>query len=924
MRHQIIHEANISSLQHNIKTKIKFRNDPSILSDVCFFSSYSFSGVVEEYVYYYLKELKKAGFSIVFISTSALQEKCVDRLSEYVFLIIERENKCPDFGSWKVGLSMLNWGKKLNSVLLVNDSVFGPFFDLGDIISPMKKKYDVWGMTDSYEVEYHLQSYFLYFNKTAIASEVFTKFWRNVDLSASKEEVIYKYEVGLSGIFARSNLQLGAYASIDMLSKNAVHGHKIINPTLVFWKSLIKEHQFPFLKRELIIKMNISKTYFNIDLYINVGTWKRMIAENSTYQVSYVDDFIRNYYKSIKAINSNIVLRKRKILFLTHDAEIGGDEKLLVSFLCWLKSETDINIEILICKKDSDELVSEFGKLGVVTNFYTLNESGRINLKERLIDEVALVFSNTIENLHIQKFLTFLDVPQIIFVHKPISMAENVLFVNENILWARNNVTRFIASSNLVKQNIVEYFGIDEKNVELIHQFVDPYPVEEFEKDHQKTKSNLGIPSDAFIVGMSGSFDWKNSADLLPIIGAHLCREYDNIHIVWLGVNSNSTLYQSIKFDLKRAGLTKKIHLVEQKIDTRPFYAILDVFVMCSRENSFPLSNLESALAGKPVIYFQDSGSCSEYSSLGIGHSVPYLDINALANKVLFYYNNRTELEIEKGLMSQIVRNKFTTAIQAPKILQLIDNYFDQKELTFIEDPLVTFMTHIYYEDSWDEIRNKLKNFDNGENHFLFSISESCLIKEQIIADIKRTFKKTYSLITSNIGKDIGGKMALIDLYLLLDIKSSYIVFLHDKQSPHSVLGESWKNGLFKIIDPNNQKRIQALFKDPATGIVGSKDHIINEYDNTSDTFRNNNRLSKKLLAKFDMSIRNYDFLGGAIYWLRSSIVENFFAKNHPILMREDLEAGNVLDLHDEKMAHTWERMFSWIATQEGFNIKGI
>ncbi len=446
---------------------------------------------------------------------------------------------------------------------------------------------------------------------------------------------------------------------------------------------------------------------------------------------------MNNYYKTIKAINSSIFLRKRKILFLTNNAEIGGTQMLLINFLQWLKTDTDIDVEIIICKEGKNELATEFAKLGIVTNFYALSQTEKKNLKGRLIDEVALIFSNTLENLNNQKFLSFLDVPQIIFVHDLIS--KNIISVDNNIRWARDNVSQFIASTDIVRQNIVEYFGVDDRKIELV-------------------------------------------------------------------------------------------------------------------------------------------------------------------------YNS----------------DNFTIAVQAPKLMQIINTYYDHEELRFTEDPLVTFMIHIYYENSWDEIRNKLKYFDNGRNYFLFSISEACLVREQIIEDIKVSFKNAFFLITSNIGKDIGGKMALIDLYLLLDINSSYIVFLHDKQSPHSLGGESWKNELFKIIDPNNQNLILDLFKDPKTGMVGAKDHIVNEFNNTTDTFRNNNHLSKKLLMQFGITIDNYDFLGGSMYWLRSAIIEKFFAKNNPILMRENLEAGNVLDLHGETLAHTWERMFSWIATNEGYTIKGI
>jgi hypothetical protein len=345
---------------------------------------------------------------------------------------------------------------------------------------------------------------------------------------------------------------------------------------------------------------------------------------------------------------------------------------------------------------------------------------------------------------------------------------------------------------------------------------------------------------------------------------------------------------------------------------------------MTGGEDSFPLINLEIALAGKPVICFEDQEGADEYADFGIVQTVPYLDINSLSEKVFDYYNNRHRPAIEKEDIPGIISAQFTTEVQGPRILQIIRKYYDEEELMIKEEPSLTFITHIYYENSWDEIRNKLKNFDNGKNHFLFSISEACLIKDQIIDDIRKSFKKVYFLVTSNIGKDIGGKMALIDIYLLLNIKSTYVIFLHDKQSPHSITGESWKNGLFKIIDPNFQRVITSLFSDPSVGIVGDKDNIVNEHDITTGKFRNNSQLSKRLLLQFDMSLENYDFLGGSMYWIRSSILEKFFEQNNPILMRENLEAGNVLDLHEERLAHTWERMFSWIATNEGFSIKGI
>jgi lipopolysaccharide biosynthesis protein len=717
------------------KLSIRYQVDISNLSKVCIFSSFSFSGQVEEYVFYYLDELKKAGFSILFVSTSTLPESCVHRLSQYTCLIVERENICPDFGSWKAGLSMLNW-EKLDAVLLTNDSVFGPLFNLDDIIVSMKDRYDVWGMSENYETDHHLQSYFLNFNKRAITSEIFRTFWDNVDLSAVKEEVIEKYEIGISRLFRDSGFRLGAYANIDVVSKHAPDGYKLLNQLVVCWKPLIKNHEFPFLKRELIIRKNISKIHEQQDIYVNTSGWRKLVEECSLYPVRLIEDFMSNYYRLNKMDNNDLILQRRKVLFLIDPTEDAEAQRILLDFLHWLKAKTHIEVELVSSKEDS-ELTPRFAKLGTITNLHALSDAERKSLKGRLIDEISVIFSNTIRHVDAQKFLSYLDVPQIIFVHETASLLDR-LPPEDDLNWIRNNVSNFVTDSDVSTRFIIEYVGIDRTKVELVD------------------------------------------------------RSYD------------------------------------------------------------------------------------------------------------------------------------FTAVQAPALLRIINNYYDDKELRLAEDPVLVFMTHIYYDNSWIEIRNKLRNFNNRKNYFLFSISEGCITRNEIIEDIKETFDNAFFLVTPNVGRDIGGKLALIDLYLFLAIKSAYIVILHDKQSIHSVEGESWKNDLFKVIDVNNQPIIMDLFRDPAVGVVGVKNWIVNEYDARTDSFTNNSELSKKLRRQFHISIENYDFIGGCIFWIRSSIIEKFFRRNDPILIRGELEPGNVLDLHGERMTHTWERMFNWIATNDGYRVDGI
>ncbi|MGC4035406.1 MAG: rhamnan synthesis F family protein [Chitinophagaceae bacterium] len=515
---------------------IKYKRESLVLSDVCLFSSYSFSGKVEEYVYYYLNELQKAGLSIVFVSTSMLTDQCTERLKQYSEIIIERENRCPDFGSWKIALSVLDWGEKLNSVLLANDSVFGPFFELGPIISSMQERYDMWGMTDSYEIDYHLQSYFLYFNKAAISSELFAKFWNDVNLTATKDEVIHKYEIGLSALFRKNNFKLGAYGAIDVITQTAPHAHIVINPTLVFWKSLIKIYKFPFLKRELIIKRHISKTYWNVGLYINVSNWKRTIKENTEYPVQHIINFITNYYNAIRDVDTSIILKRRKILFLTGNASANDEQKVFANFLHWVKKETDLEAEIIVCNEPGGELISTFEKAGIVTTFYTLSEKDKINLKERLVEEIALVFLNSLESLNVLSFFSFLNVPQILFIHKFTHATGEQFRSSNNQNWIINGETEIIADSYSIQSQIHKQVVISESKINVVHKFINPFEASDFRGGANKIKSELELSPADFIIGMYGDLDWSSGADLLAVIAVSLCRNNENVHIVWAGL----------------------------------------------------------------------------------------------------------------------------------------------------------------------------------------------------------------------------------------------------------------------------------------------------------------------------------------------------------------------------------------------------
>ena len=209
---------------------------------------------------------------IIFVSTAeSLQDTSIKELEKYCKDIIVKKNVGYDFGAWKTGLDYL--GTKLQDyeqLILCNDSVYGPFFNLETIFEKMNTE-DFWSMTDNHEIEYHLQSYFIVYSKKVFTHKTFVNFWTKFKIYHDKQTLIEKNEIDFSQALMNENFTYSAYYSSK--DKNYV------NILQYGWNDLLTQHQFPFIKRELL-KRN--------PLGIDIKNWSEIITSVSTYDTKLI------------------------------------------------------------------------------------------------------------------------------------------------------------------------------------------------------------------------------------------------------------------------------------------------------------------------------------------------------------------------------------------------------------------------------------------------------------------------------------------------------------------------------------------------------------------------------------------------------------------------------------------------------------
>ena len=139
-----------------------------------------------------------------------------------------------DFGSYQLGLRIAREQKLLDEathVLLCNDSVVGPFRDLGPILDAMVQQPEpVWGLTDCQLYTPHLQSYFLLVEQSVMQHHRLVEFFEAVIPQASRHDVIQAYELGFSCLLGELGIPWRAWLPISPM-EDPRNGEPMLNST---------------------------------------------------------------------------------------------------------------------------------------------------------------------------------------------------------------------------------------------------------------------------------------------------------------------------------------------------------------------------------------------------------------------------------------------------------------------------------------------------------------------------------------------------------------------------------------------------------------------------------------------------------------------------------------------------------------------
>lgn len=384
------------------------------------------------HVLYQLEQLRPLFSKLIVISNSQLTESATLTLKELgIAEVIQRENLGFDFAAWRDGMAHVGFERlaDFDSVTLMNDTCFGPLWDMSDLIEDFEQRQsvDFWGMTNFRKTKYfeeHLQSYFISFKNHVVASEVFQKFWTSIKTFTDVQDVIDNYETRVTSVLTEAGYRYDAvFNTIESEAEDLIH------PDFSYYRPISTlEHKVPFIKLKAFTD-NEKKGRLLLDYLANLSTYPVALIKSHLNRYHSPDSLVILDEKIIGPSFKTLSKHKYRIAIHVHISDLERlkvffDSKLSAFYYFTLSSRLDKNeVEnTLLNSFDKDRfqlvsqrfdnhyhalvsLASQLSEYDFVGHFHTedfgnegklVDEATRLALVDMLLDEerVASIFDH--------------------------------------------------------------------------------------------------------------------------------------------------------------------------------------------------------------------------------------------------------------------------------------------------------------------------------------------------------------------------------------------------------------------------------------------------------------------------------------------------------------------------------------------------
>lgn len=358
--------------------------------------------------------------------------------------------------------------------------------------------------------------------------------------------------------------------------------------------------------------------------------------------------------------------RVPRVLFVTHDATRTGAPIYLLRLLRRLARDGAVDAMVLALA--GGPLLRELEKVSTRCFLWNdnsnpvfrtlsgagalLNGSSGLTLRQELIirwlrrHAIDLVYANTsVGGADGQLLARRLSCPLVWHIHEQWCTVEAT--VGDLFREVAEDCARVITVSQINRSQLVSRFGVPDDKVVVSYPYIEPSDLPGVAPDAaDRIRHELGVGPDTFVVGGCGGINFRKAPELFLLIAREVLRRRPELDIrfVWVGGHDGNAVLGIIRGDIERLGLSNHVVFTGEKASPFEYFSLFDVFLLSSREDSFPLVVQETAHYGVPTVAFKDTSGIGEFIGDQAGELCPYPQIDCMAQALLRAADDRDAL----------------------------------------------------------------------------------------------------------------------------------------------------------------------------------------------------------------------------------------------------------------------------------------
>lgn len=312
---------------------------------------------------------------------------------------------------------------------------------------------------------------------------------------------------------------------------------------------------------------------------------------------------------------------------VVHEARRSGPPIYALHLLRWLAQHADLDLRVLLL--DGGDLEADLADV-CPTETFSADPAG----SRRALAEADVVYVNTA--VAGRALAGIPERPRSVLTHiheLEIGLRYWLPRHHHDLLFSLTD--RFLVGPACAAENLVQRHGVAPDRIGRVPYFVPPE--EPGGTPAMPFRVEAGIAPDAVVIGACGVREWRKGPDLFAHVVWELERRRLDVALeyVWFGSAIASVPHWSQEVDLALLGLEGRIRFIEHGPAPERVWRDFDVFVLSSREDTFPLACLGAAGDGVPPVCFE-AGGIPELvrDSGGGGRVVPYGDVRRMADEI--------------------------------------------------------------------------------------------------------------------------------------------------------------------------------------------------------------------------------------------------------------------------------------------------